>query len=47
MTWSTGDEVAALVEQRGGRLHEIVGPRHQVRLDARALRRLVPDIAAA
>ena len=39
------DEVAALVRQRGGRLHEIVGPRHRVRLDARALRRIVPDIA--
>jgi predicted ferric reductase len=40
------DEVAALVKQRGGRLHEIVGPRHKVRLNARAVRRLVPDIAA-
>jgi predicted ferric reductase len=39
-------EIAALVKQRGGRLHEIVGPRHQVALDARALRRNVPDIAA-
>ena len=39
------DEVAALVRQRGGRLHEIVGSRHKVRLDARALRRIVPDIA--
>jgi ferredoxin-NADP reductase len=40
------DEVAALVKQRGGHLHEIVGPRHKVRLNARAVRRLVPDIAA-
>jgi len=39
------DEVAALVRQRGGRLHEIVGPRHRVRLDAHVLRRLVPDLA--
>jgi predicted ferric reductase len=39
------DEVAALVRQRGGRLHEIVGPRHRVRLDARVLRHIVPDIA--
>jgi len=38
------DEVAALVGRRGGRLHEIVGPRHRVRFDARALRRLVPDL---
>jgi len=38
-------EIATLVKQRGGRLHEIVGPRHQVALDARALRRNVPDIA--
>lgn len=40
-----GDEIAALVRERGGRLHEIVGSRHKVRLNARALRRLVPDIA--
>lgn len=39
-------EVAALVEHRGGRLHEIIGSRHRVRLHARALRHLVPDIAA-
>ena len=39
------DEVATLVRQRSGRLHEIVGPRHRVRLNARALRRIVPDIA--
>jgi ferredoxin-NADP reductase len=40
------EEIAALVGQRGGRLHEIVGPRHQARFDDRALRRLVPDLAA-
>jgi predicted ferric reductase len=39
-------EVAALVRQRGGRLHEIVGSRHQVRFTTRALRRIVPDLAA-
>jgi predicted ferric reductase len=38
-------EVAGLVAQRQGRLHEIVGPRHKVQLNARALRRLIPDIA--
>ena len=38
-------EVAALVKQHRGRLHEIVGPRHKVRFNARALRRLIPDIA--
>jgi predicted ferric reductase len=40
------DEVAAFVKQRGGRLYEIVGPRHTVRLNARVLQRIVPDIAA-
>jgi predicted ferric reductase len=39
------DEVLALVEQRGGRLHEVIGPRHKVRFDARALRHLIPDLA--
>jgi len=39
------DEVAALVEERGGRFFEVIGARHQVRFDARALRRLVPDLA--
>jgi predicted ferric reductase len=40
------DEVAALVRQRGGQLHEVLGSRHRVRFDARLLRRLVPDVAA-
>jgi ferredoxin-NADP reductase len=40
------DEVAALVRQRRGRLQEVVGSRHKVRLGARALRRIVPDIAS-
>jgi predicted ferric reductase len=38
-------EIASLVKQRGGRLHEIVGPRRKVGFNAHALRRLVPDIA--
>jgi predicted ferric reductase len=38
-------EVAELVKWHGGRLHEIVGPRHKVRFNARSLRRLIPDIA--
>jgi predicted ferric reductase len=39
------DEIASLVTHRGGRLHELVGSRHKVRLGARHLRHLVPDIA--
>ena len=39
------DEVIALVEERGGQLHEIIGPRDKVRLDARMLRQLIPDLA--
>jgi predicted ferric reductase len=38
------DEVADEVTQRGGRLFELVGSREQVRLDADALRELVPDV---
>ncbi len=38
-------EVAALVKERNGRLHELVGSRYKVQLNARALRRLIPDIA--
>ena len=37
-------EVDELVKWHGGRLHEIVGPRHRVRFNARTLRRLIPDI---
>lgn len=40
------DEIAALVRHHGGRLHELVGPRHRVRLGARHLRHLVPDIVS-
>ena len=39
------DEVAALVAERGGQFHEVIGSRHEVRFDARTLRRLVPDLA--
>lgn len=39
------DEVATLVRERRGRLQEIVGSRHKVRLNARVLRSIVPDIA--
>ena len=39
------DELRALVSARRGQLHEVVGGRHQHPLDARHLRRLVPDIA--
>jgi predicted ferric reductase len=39
------DEIADEVRRRGGRLHELVGPREHVRLDPRALLALVPDIA--
>jgi predicted ferric reductase len=38
------DELQLLLEQRGGRLYELVGPRRQVPLDARALAGLIPDI---
>jgi ferredoxin-NADP reductase len=38
------EEVIALVEQRDGQVHEVIGPRHTVHFDARALRHLVPDI---
>jgi predicted ferric reductase len=38
------EEIAQVVGERGGRLHEVVGPRSQAPLDAAALRRLVPDI---
>jgi ferredoxin-NADP reductase/DMSO/TMAO reductase YedYZ heme-binding membrane subunit len=38
------DEVADEVHRRGGRLRELVGSRRDVRLDAAALRALVPDV---
>jgi ferredoxin-NADP reductase/DMSO/TMAO reductase YedYZ heme-binding membrane subunit len=39
------DEIADLVRLRGGRMHELVGPRERVRLDSAALKALVPDVA--
>lgn len=39
------DEIAELVRQLGGRLHELVGPRRQHLVNPATLRRLVPDIA--
>jgi predicted ferric reductase len=39
------DEIAELVDVRGGRLHEVVGSRAEAPLDEEALRELVPDIA--
>jgi ferredoxin-NADP reductase len=39
------DELAALVADRGGHFHEVIGARHAVRLDARMLGGLVPDLA--
>jgi predicted ferric reductase len=38
------DELVALVNQRGGEYHEVIGSRHQVCIDASMLRRLVPKI---
>ncbi len=38
-------EVADEVHRRGGRLHELVGPRELVPLDAASLTALVPDVA--
>jgi ferredoxin-NADP reductase/DMSO/TMAO reductase YedYZ heme-binding membrane subunit len=38
------DEVARAVEERRGRLVELVGPRAHVRLDAETLHRIVPDV---
>ena len=38
-------ELAALVEQRSGQYHEIIGSREEVRFDAHLLRELVPDLA--
>ena len=39
------EELALLVEQRGGKLHELVGSRTDLPFDARSLKKLVPDIA--
>jgi hypothetical protein len=45
--WSTGEEIAALVADRGGRLRELTGPRDRVTLDAPVLRRLTGVPCAA
>jgi predicted ferric reductase len=39
------EEVAALVDGRGGRAYAVVGPRETARFGARALARFVPDLA--
>jgi predicted ferric reductase len=39
------DEIAAIVRRHDGVLHELIGSRREVRLDARALKRLAPDVA--
>jgi ferredoxin-NADP reductase len=39
------DEIALRVGERGGQLHQVMGPRSQAPLNAPALSRLVPDIA--
>jgi len=39
-------ELDALVSLRGGTVHQLVGSRHEVAADARALGSLVPDIAS-
>jgi len=39
------EEIAALVKHQNGRLHEMIGSRHKVRLTARTLRHLAPDVA--
>lgn len=38
------DEIEELAVQRGGRVHELVGPRSEARLDSEALLELVPDL---
>jgi len=40
-------EVAELVAARGGRYFELLGPRHAVQFDVRALRSMVPDVASS
>jgi ferredoxin-NADP reductase len=41
------DEVAALVAQRGGSFHELVGSRHEVAVNASVLLELAPNLAAS
>ncbi|MEA2473464.1 MAG: hypothetical protein QOE06_1379 [Thermoleophilaceae bacterium] len=39
------EELVDLVAERGGRLHELVGPREAIELGEHALLRLIPDLA--
>ena len=39
------EELHTLINHRRGRLHELVGSREHVQLDARTLRKLIPDVA--
>jgi predicted ferric reductase len=39
------EEIAALVAQRGGVLHELIGSRQHVKMDAASIRRLAPQIS--
>jgi predicted ferric reductase len=39
------DELRRIIDRRSGQLHELVGSRTQVSLDAQTLSRLVPDLA--
>jgi predicted ferric reductase len=40
------DELKSLVDYHHGQFHEVIGTRHEVQLDARMLRGLVPDLAS-
>ena len=39
------DEIKTLAQRHGGVVHELVGSRHHVQLDAKSLRRLIPTVA--
>jgi ferredoxin-NADP reductase len=39
------DEVADHVARRGGRLHEVVGPRERFQVEGAAVTALIPDVA--
>ena len=41
------DEMAALIERRGGKYYEVVGPRESVQMDAKTIRQAVPRIASS
>ena len=44
-TSCTETSCKSLVDHHHGQFHEVIGTRHEVHLDARLLRRLVPDLA--